>query len=212
MIPAVARKRHAPGTMELSLTNGAAGHLRPTRRPAFCSEHVGINLPKRHIFEAHFHLPERKRGIKRTKSTRRRKSTRTGQQNSARAPKPTHPNTNPQPSTRKGNAAGKRQARKEQGLCHCGQPAIQGQTRCHECAEKHRAWHRQNSEKRRRAKGIKTPPPVRRCRINRADSERNCRKRQRSKPHTQESAQQNVQSQGAQYQAKLRAERKSLGL
>ena len=42
----------------------------------------------------------------------------------------------------------------------------------------------------------KTPPPVRRCRINRADSERNCRKRQRSKPHTQESAQQNVQSEG----------------
>ena len=212
MIPGRGAEASRAGTMELSLTNGAAGHLRPTRRPTFCSEHVGINLPKRHIFEAHFHLPERKRGIKRTKSTRRRKSTRTGQQNSARAPKPTHPNTNPQPSTRKGNAAGKRQARKEQRLCHCGQPAIQEQTRCHECAEKHRAWHRQNSGKRRRAKGIKPRPRfddaelIEQIRKEIAAKDKGASrtpKRVRSKTYNQKAAQ---------YQAQLRAERKSLGL
>ena len=48
-----------------------------------------------------------------------------------------------------------RQERKEQGLCRCNQPAIQGQTRCVACAEKHRAWGRQYWEARRRAAGAK---------------------------------------------------------
>ena len=52
-------------------------------------------------------------------------------------------------------AAESRQERKEQGLCRCNQPAIQGQTRCPDCAEKHRVWLRPYSETRRRAQGAK---------------------------------------------------------
>ena len=97
-----------------------------------------ILIPKR------TRLPSRKQAIKRTKSTRRRNPTQKSQKKPAHAPKPT--------------PARKRQERKEQGLCRCGQAAIQGQTRCAECAVKHREWTRQDSENRRRAKGIKPRP------------------------------------------------------
>ncbi len=69
-----------------------------------------------------------------------------------RQPKP--PSAKRQPSKPRKPAL-TRQERKEQGLCQCNQPAIQGQTRCPTCAEKHRAWCRQYSENRRRAQGVK---------------------------------------------------------
>ena len=94
-----------------------------------------ILIPKR------TRLPSRKQAIKRTKSTRHRNPTQKSQKKPAHAPKPT--------PARK---------RKEQGLCRCGEAAIQGQTRCAECAVKHREWTRQDSENRRRAKGIKPRP------------------------------------------------------
>ena len=97
-----------------------------------------ILIPKR------TRLPSRKQSIKRTKSTRRRNPTRKSQKKPAHAPKPT--------------PARKRQERKEQGLCRCGQAAIQRQTRCAGCAAKHREWTRQDSGTRRRAKGIKPRP------------------------------------------------------
>ena len=51
------------------------------------------------------------------------------------------------------------QRRKELGLCKsCPNNTINRQTRCQDCAEKHRAWLRPYSENRRRAQGI-TPRP-----------------------------------------------------
>ena len=145
-------------------------------RRSTCPGRMGTSLPKRHIFEEHFQLPVRKKGSKRTKSTRRRNPTQRSQKKPAHAPKPT--------PARK---------RKEQGLCRCGQAAIQGQTRCAECAAKHREWTRQDSENPTKGERHKTPPADR-CRINRADPERDRRpKDPRSKPDTQESAQRRVQ-------------------
>ena len=45
--------------------------------------------------------------------------------------------------------ANKRRMAKEQGLCgRCGDPAIEGQTRCETCADEHRIQRRQNDTKR----------------------------------------------------------------
>ena len=121
------------GVVRLARTRYAG--MNPTK-PQFLID--TILIPKR------TRLPSRKQAIKRTKSTRRRNPTQKSQKKPAHAPKPT--------------PARKRQERKEQGLCRCGQAAIQGQTRCAECAVKHREWTRQDSENRRRAKGIKPRP------------------------------------------------------
>ena len=145
---------------------------------------TGINTLKQQLFIDITFIPKRTR--KRMKSGPSRKSTRPSQKKSAHAPKP-------QPSTRKQKPALTRQERKEQGLCRCSQPAVQEQTRCPDCVAKYREWHRQNSENRRRAKGIKTPPSDQ-CGINRADPERDRRPRDpRNKPDNQESAQRSVQ-------------------
>ena len=51
------------------------------------------------------------------------------------------------------------QRRKELGLCRsCPNNASKGQSRCLDCAERHRGWNRQNGEKTRRAKGIGPRP------------------------------------------------------
>ena len=92
-----------------------------------------------------------KRTGKRTRSTPHCESTRTSKKESASPPKS-------QPSKRKKNTSLSQQERKEQGLCRCGQAAIHGQTRCDKCAEKHRAWHREYAEKRRRARGAQPRP------------------------------------------------------
>ena len=83
----------------------------------------------------------------------RRKSTRTSQKKSVRAPKT-------QPSTRKKTPALTQQERKEQGLCRCGQATIQGLTCCPACAEKHRTWRRHNTEQRQRAEGANPHQPT----------------------------------------------------
>ena len=105
-----------------------------------------------------------------------------------------------------------RQQLKKQGLCRCGKPAIHEQTRCPTCAEKHRAWNRQHSENQRRAKGTTPRPPIDEQHIEQFQKELAAQetgaastapKRVRSKANNQERAQ---------YQQRLRSERKSLGL
>ena len=171
-----------------------------------CPTRVGIRLPKRHIFEEKFHLPGRKQGSKRTESAQREKPTRTNEKKSVLAPKP-------YPSTCKANPTRKRQERKELGLCRCGQTAIQGQARCAECAAKHREWTRQDSENRRRAKGIKPRPRFDDAelmeQIQKEIAAQETRgtnrtpKRVRSEAHIQKRAL---------HQSQVRAERKLLGL
>ena len=180
---------------------------------------MGINNAKPQLFvdtifiPKRTRLPSRKHESKRTKSASRRKSTRTSPKKSVHAPNPASPNPNPQQSTRKANPACKRQERKERGLCRCGQAAIQGQTRCAECATKHREWNRQNSENRRRAKGIKPHPRFDDAelveQIQKEFAAQETRgtsrkpKRVRSEAHIQKRAQ---------HQSQVRAERKSRGL
>ena len=140
------------------------------------------------------------------KSGPSRKSTRPSQQKSAHAPKP-------QPSTRKQKPALTRQERKEQGLCRCSQPAIQGQTRCAECAVKHREWTRQDSENRRRAKGIKPRPRfddtelIEQIQKEIADQETRGASQTTKRVRSEASKKKNQQ-----HRAQVHAERKSLGL
>ena len=62
---------------------------------------------------------------------------------------------------RKDTETRKRQARKAEGLCKsCPNKAIPNQTRCPDCAEKHRVWNQRHSEKRRRAQGTKPRPNI----------------------------------------------------
>ena len=166
---------------------------------------MGINLTKPQflidtiLIPKRTRLPSRKQSIKRTKSTRRRNPTQESQKKSVHAPKPT--------------PARKRQECKEQGLCRCGQAAIQGQTRCAECAVKHREWTRQDSENRRRAKGIKPRPRfddaelIEQIQKEIADQETRgasqTTKRVRSEAYKKKNQQ---------HRAQVRAERKSLGL
>ncbi len=110
---------------------------------------TGVNPAKPQFLTDTIFIPKRNR--KRTKSTPHSKSTRTSKKKSASAPKS-------QRLKRDQNPALSQQERKEQGLCRCGQAAIQGQTRCDKCVEKHREWHRQYAEKRRRARGAQPRP------------------------------------------------------
>ena len=58
-------------------------------------------------------------------------------------------------------AAERRRNNKEKGICvRCPNKPIEGQTRCAECAEKHRAQLRPYTEARRRAQGAKPTQPI----------------------------------------------------
>ena len=165
---------------------------------------VRINTLKPQLFIDTIFIPKRTR--KRMKSGPSRKSTRPSQKKSAHAPKP-------QPSTRKQKPALTRQERKEQGLCRCGQAAVQGQTRCAECAVKHREWTRQDSENRRRAKGIKPRPRfddaelIEQIQKEIADQETRGASQTPKRVRSEEYKKKNQQ-----HRAQVRAERKSLGL
>ena len=139
------------------------------------------------------------------KSGPSRKSTPPSQKKSAHAPKP-------QPSTRKQKPALTRQERKEQGLCRCSQPAVQEQTRCPDCVEKHRKWNRQNSENRRRAKGIKPRPRISAELIEQIQKEiadQETRGASRTPKRVRSEA---YKKKNQQHRAQVCAERKSLGL
>ena len=163
----------------------------------------GIQTPKPQLLVDTIFIPKRKRPASHKHQSKQTKS--------APRPKPAPPTPERRPSTRKKPAL-TLQERKEQGLCRCGQAAIQGQTRCSTCAEKHRAWNRQNSENRRRANGRKPRPQIdqpfieqvrKELAAQEAGAASTAPKRVRSKANNQERAQ---------YQQRLRSERKSLGL
>ena len=108
-----------------------------------------ICLPKRHISEHPFQIPNRQTRKKEAKPTRRRTTTQENHKTPNRTTKATRPIRVRGP-----------QVLKQQGLCRCGQQAILNQTRCPECAEQHRAWNRQRSEKHRTEKGITISPRI----------------------------------------------------
>ena len=117
-----------------------------------------MNLPKTQLLTDWFEYTKPSKA-KRTKTRhpktapRRPRKARTSAR-TAKDPKPRLTDEQKQERRRK-KAAEKRQCRKAQGLYRSGQAAKPGQTRCPACAEKHRVWTTANSEKRRRAKGIK---------------------------------------------------------
>ena len=150
-----------------------------------------IFIPKR------TRLPSRKHQSKWTKPASRRKSTRTSPKKSVHAPK---------------TPARKRQERKEQGLCRCGEAAIQGQTRCAECATKHREWTRQNSEIRRRAKGIKPRPRISAELIEQTRKEIAAQETREANTTPKRVRSEAYKKKNQQHQAQVHVERKSLGL
>ena len=153
-----------------------------------------MNHPKPQLFVDTVFIPKRKPKAKRSKPSPRRQ------------PKP--PSAKHRPSKPRKPAL-THQERKEQGLCRCKQPAIQGQTRCATCAEKHRAWCRQYSENRRRAQGVKprqriSPELIEQIQQDIATKEANqAPKRVRDEAYNKKQREK---------QASLRAERKALGL
>ena len=107
---------------------------------------TGVNSTKPQLFVDTVSIPKRKpKANNKPKSKRSKPSPRRQPKSSSAKHRPSKPR----------KPALTRQERKEQGLCRCNQPAIQGQTRCPTCAEKHRAWLRPYSEARRRARGAK---------------------------------------------------------
>ena len=165
---------------------------------------AGVNTAKPQLFTDTIFIP--KRTHKRTKSARRQKPTRTSQKKSVRTP-------NSQPSTRNKTPALTRQERKEQDLCRCGQPAIHGQTRCDKCGAEHREWNRQNSENRRRAKGIKPRPRFDDAEsIEQLRNEIDAQETRRANATPKKVRSEEHKKKKQQHQAQVRAERKSLGL
>ena len=155
---------------------------------------AGVNSTKPQLFLDIVFIPKRKPKAERSKPSPRRQ------------PKP--PSAKRRPSKPRKPAL-TRQERKEQGLCRCNQPAIQGQTRCANCAEKHREWCRQYSENRRRVKGMKPRPRISPELIEQIQQDIATKeaspvpKRVRSEAHKKYQREK---------QARLRAERHELGL
>ena len=174
---------------------------------------------KTQLFTDHFHC-EKPSSSKRKSHP---KSNRTQSKKSPKPPAPKKPATKiPKPrlteeqkiERRQRSAAERRQQRKEQGLCtRCGQEAIAGQTKCSKCAEEHRKWNRSYGEERRRKQGTHPRPQFDYTEIVASLQEENTSqvagattqgpKRVRSEAYKQ---------QRREHVAKIRNERKSLGL
>ena len=132
----------------------ADSHPTPTPLPEHTPHQparAGIHTSKPQLFVDTIFIPKRKRLASHKRQSKQTKS--------APRQKPAPPTPKHRPSKRKKPAL-TRQERKEQGLCRCGQPAAQEQTRCPDCVEKHRKWNQPYSENRRRAKGAKPRPPI----------------------------------------------------
>ncbi len=173
---------------------------------------------KTQLFADRFHY-ELPRGTKRkhpsgAKPIKRRKHKQpTQKKTAAKAPK-LHLTDEQKQERKRVLAKENAQRRKELGLCkRCPNNTINGQTRCQDCAEKHRAWLRPYSENRRRAQGIKPRPRTddtameEELRLEIVEREHqgtgNQTKRIRSEAYKQKQREK---------QASLRAERASLGL
>ena len=164
---------------------------------------TGIHTSKPQLFVDTIFIPKRKRLASHKRQSKQTKS--------APRQKPAPPTPKHRPSKRKKPAL-TRQERKEQGLCRCGQAAIQGQTRCAECAEKHREWHRQDSENRRRAKGIKPRPRIGAELIEQIQKETADQKTRGASQTPKRVRSEEYKKKNQQHRAQVRAERKSLGL
>ena len=111
------------------------------------------------------------------------------------------------------NIKKRRQRAKELGICSaCSQPANTGQTRCPTCAEKHRTRNRQDSEKRRRAKGMKPRPRINAELIEQIRKEIAAQDTRGASTTPKGVDSEHYKKNRQQHQAQVRAERKSLGL
>ena len=111
-----------------------------------------------------FHLP--KRAGKKQKPGSRPNNAKSGRSNIRTTPKgPTHKR---QPLTLEARKERRQTQHKEKldrakslGLCrHCGEPATGGQTRCVQCAERHRARRREDDSRRRAAAKLSEERPT----------------------------------------------------
>ena len=178
-----------------------------------------MEVVKTQLFTDHFHCEK-------PSSSKRKSNPQSNRTQSKKSPKPPAPK---KPATkilkphlteqqkierRQRSDTERRQQRTEQGLCtRCGQEAIPGQTRCAKCAEDHRKWNRAYGEERRRQQGTQPRPKVDYTEIIASLREENASqagsettkgpKRVRSEEFNR---------QRREHVAKIRDERKSLGL
>ena len=126
---------------------------------------IGILTVKPQLFPDQFYydLPARKKKKQPPRAIRNKRQKRqqpAQKQTTTKTPK-VHLTEEQKRERKRALAKENSQQRKELGLCKsCPNQAIEGQTRCPDCAEKHRAWNLQYSENRRRAQGIKPRPPA----------------------------------------------------
>ena len=123
----------------------------------------GMQEAKTQLFADQFHY-ELPRGRKRkhpsgTKPTERRKHKQPAQKTTITTDRNLHLTDEQKRERKRALTKENAQRRKKLGRCKsCSNNAIKGQTRCQDCAEKHRAWLRAYSENRRRAQGIRPRP------------------------------------------------------
>ena len=116
----------------------------------------------------------------------------------------------PPPTPKPRKPALTRQERKQQGLCcYCRQPAMPEQTRCLDCGDKHRARNRQDSENRRRAKGIKPRRRISPELIEQIQQDLDAKQAHQAPKRVRNEA---YKQKRREKQASLRAERQALGL
>ena len=136
----------------LPLTSGArrgAVPLSAARRGDRNPANAGVIYVKPQLFTDTFHLPER--GTKKKKYTPDSRANDTRKRTPPKAPAPKKvPLTSEERKQRQKVQWKEKYVRaKALGLCrHCGEPAIPGQTRCENCAEKHRVSLRAYDRKR----------------------------------------------------------------
>ena len=178
-----------------------------------------MNTAKTQLFTDHFRYE--RPSSKKPKSHSR--SNRTKRKQSAKPPAPKKPATKisrprlteeQKLERRRKRAAERYQQRTEQGLCRtCGREAIPGQTRCPKCAEEHRTWNRPYEEKRRRTRGMQPRPKFDYTEIIAALREENTFQAARETTQGPKRVHSEVyQRQRREQVAKVRTERKSLGL
>ena len=112
-----------------------------------------------------FHFP--KRGAKNKKQKSGKRAERSKKPKAPKDPKPKRTPLAPRPGRKDSEPVSRRNSRTPNplGLCrHCPEPAIEGQTRCQQCAERHRARRREDDSRRRaRSQAVRGKADPRAC-------------------------------------------------
>ena len=122
---------------------------------------MGMLCAKPQLLTDSFHYPKRVVKDKKQKSATRANPSRKSK--TPKDPKPKRTPLTPEARKERQRTSFKKKLEdaKSLGLCrHCPEPAIEGQTRCEKCAERHRARHREDDSRRRAAAKLSEEKPT----------------------------------------------------